>query len=72
LRPALSDIPGISGIVAEVVHVHWDKQLLDDGASSNRNRRPKLPEQPHAEEQAIEAAFAVGGVPGSGPGDEPS
>jgi excinuclease ABC subunit C len=65
----LSAVSGISRPVAEAVHAHWARQPLDDGAvvEPQPTAEAAAAEQPHAEEQAIEAAFADdGGDAGSG------
>jgi len=65
----LAAVPGISRPVAEAVHSHWAKQPLEDGAvvEPQPTAEAAAAEQPHAEEQAIEAAFTDdGGDAGSG------
>jgi excinuclease ABC subunit C len=55
----LAAVPGISRGVAEAVHAHWAKQPLDAGVVEPQpTPEAAAAEEPHAEEQAIEAAFA--------------
>ena len=65
----LCAVPGISRAVADAVHAHWAKQPLDDGAvvEPQPTAEAAAAEQPHAEEQAIEAAFTDEETRGSGP-----
>ena len=57
----LAAVPGISRPVAEAVHAHWAKQPLDAGVVEPQpTAEAAAAEQPHAEEQAIEAAFEEG------------
>ena len=57
----LAAVPGISRSIAEAVHAHWAKQPLDAGVvEPQATAEAAAAEQPHAEEQAIEAAFADG------------
>jgi excinuclease ABC subunit C len=56
---ALAAVSGISRSVAESVHAHWAKQPLDAGVVEPQpTAEQAAAEEPHAEEQAIEAAFA--------------
>ena len=58
----LAAVPGISRSVAEAVFAHWAKQPLDAGVVEPQpTAEQAAAEQPHAEEQAIEAAFGQGG-----------
>jgi excinuclease ABC subunit C len=57
----LAAVSGISRAIAEAVHAHWAKQPLDAGViEPQATAEAAAAEQPHAEEQAIEAAFADG------------
>jgi excinuclease ABC subunit C len=57
----LAAVPGISRGVAEAVYAHWAKQPLDAGVVEPQpTAEAAAAEQPHAEEQAIEAAFEDG------------
>jgi excinuclease ABC subunit C len=61
----LAAVSGISRGVAEAVHAHWAKQPLDAGVvEPQETAEAAAAEQPHAEEQAIEAAFGEGVEPG--------
>jgi excinuclease ABC subunit C len=54
----LAAVSGISRSVAEAVFAHWAKQPLDAGVVEPQpTAEQAAAEQPHAEEQAIEAAF---------------
>jgi excinuclease ABC subunit C len=54
----LAAVPGISRAVAEAVFSHWAKQPLDTGVvEPQATAEAAAAEEPHAEEQAIEAAF---------------
>jgi excinuclease ABC subunit C len=54
----LAAVPGISRAVAEAVHAHWAKQPLDAGVVEPQpTAEAAAAEEPHAEEEAIEAAF---------------
>jgi len=66
----LAAVPGISRSVAEAVFAHWAKQPLDTGVIEPQPTAAEAAaEEPHAEEQAIDAAF---GSPGSGETGDPS
>jgi excinuclease ABC subunit C len=55
----LAAVSGISRTVAEAVHAHWAKQPLEAGVvEPQATAEAAAAERPHAEEQAIEAAFA--------------
>jgi len=57
----LAAVSGISRAVAEAVFAHWAKQPLDAGVVEPQpTAEQAAAEQPHAEEQAIEAAFGEG------------
>jgi excinuclease ABC subunit C len=57
----LAAVPGISRPVAEAVHAHWARQPLDAGVTEPQpTAEAAAAEEPHAEEQAIEAAFGAG------------
>jgi excinuclease ABC subunit C len=62
----LCAVPGISRTVAEAVHAHWARQPLEAGVTEPQpTLEAAAAEKPHAEEQAIEAAFGDdGGPPG--------
>jgi excinuclease ABC subunit C len=50
--------PGISRAIAEAVHAHWARQPLETGVTELQpTLEQAAAEEPHAEEQAIEAAF---------------
>ena len=54
----LAAAPGISHAVAEAVHAHWARQPLDTSVTEPQaTAEAAAAEKPHAEEQAIEAAF---------------
>ena len=58
----LAAVSGISRSVAEAVFAHWAKQPLDAGVVEPQpTAEQAVAEQPHAEEQAIEAAFGQDG-----------
>ena len=58
----LAAVSGISRSVAEAVFAHWAKQPLDAGVVEPQPTvEQAVAEQPHAEEQAIEAAFGQDG-----------
>jgi excinuclease ABC subunit C len=64
----LAAVSGISRSVAEAVHAHWAKQPLDAGVVEPQpTAEAAAAEQPHAEEQAIDAAFTDDQARGSGP-----
>jgi excinuclease ABC subunit C len=55
----LAAVSGISRSVAEAVHAHWAKQPLEAGVVEPQpTAEQAAAEEPHAEEQAIDAAFA--------------
>jgi excinuclease ABC subunit C len=57
----LAAVPGISRSVAEAVAAHWAKQPLEAGVvEPQATAEAAAAEEPHAEEQAIEAAFGAG------------
>jgi excinuclease ABC subunit C len=57
----LAAVTGISRAVAEAVHAHWAKQPLEAGVVEPQpTAEAAAAEQPHAEEEAIEAAFGPG------------
>jgi len=57
----LAAVPGISRAVAQAVHAHWAKQPLEAGVVEPQpTAEAAAAEEPHAEEQAIEAAFSDG------------
>jgi excinuclease ABC subunit C len=54
----LAAAPGISRVLAEAVHSYWAKQPLDASVTElQATPEQAAAEEPHAEEQAIEAAF---------------
>ena len=55
----LAAVPGMTRKVAEAVHAHWAKQPLDAGVVEPQpTAEQAAAEEPHAEEQAIDAAFS--------------
>ena len=65
----LAAVSGISRSVAEAVHAHWAKQPLEAGVVEPQpTAEQAAAEEPHAEEQAIEAAFSDAD-PSSSPSD---
>ncbi len=55
----LAAAPGISRAIAETVHAHWARQPLDANViEPQATAEQAAAEEPHAEEQAIEAAFS--------------
>jgi hypothetical protein len=54
----LAAAPGISRALAEIVHAYWARRPLDTSVTEPQaTLEQAAAEQPHAEEQAIEAAF---------------
>jgi excinuclease ABC subunit C len=57
----LAAVPGMTRTAAESVFAHWSKQPLEAGVVEPQpTAEAAAAEEPHAEEQAIEAAFADG------------
>ncbi len=55
----LAEAPGISRAIAEAVHAYWARQPLDANVTElQATLEQAAAEEPHAEEQAIEAAFS--------------
>src|SRR6185437_2950816 len=54
----LARAPGISRALAETVHAYWARRPLEAGVTElQATPEQAAAEEPHAEEQAIEAAF---------------
>jgi excinuclease ABC subunit C len=61
----LAAVPGIPRSAAEAVFAHWAKQPLEAGViEPQATPEQAAAEQPHAEEQAIDAAFSDPEAPG--------
>jgi excinuclease ABC subunit C len=57
----LASVPGMTRAAAEAVFAHWAKQPLDAGViEPQATDEQAAAEKPHAEEQAIDAAFSDG------------